>query len=426
MQITLRASISRVVLCRTMSSVNTSQVSISPIFETELTRLYEARDIEGLHDLLAYPDEGVYSTKIADLCYTNDIHSLAITLAHPKMNKHALMCPHDQATADHEGGTPLASIRTSIEIGNIEALRLVLESPFVDDDILGGSPYSLYPLILELECTPKQLECIKLVLSHPAFDPSLLEIDSPETMLSAAISTDSILLVKEVFSRYDDTVLKKLLSHDKVFGALKYNNTTARFIIDVLLEYKLLDMILTPKKWILYPIASQDSTCVLFIDMCWSEAKEHNFRFCWLAYQLYGKGVWIPNKKSLREFATNNAHNLLHLCLTYKYSHGLKALLGLCPNLDLTQLSYTEGTLFSLCCSIISKRTKRCPSFVIVEEEIEKLRLIVSRGVNPNLHPSPEQLSLSSFGWECDHLIKDAVRELCEEYSGSTTKHAST
>ena len=66
------------------------------LFESELTRLYEARDIVGLRTLLLRPNDPIMYhnqrvPKMCIACLENDVEALKLMLVHPDMTSECLL-----------------------------------------------------------------------------------------------------------------------------------------------------------------------------------------------------------------------------------------------------------------------------------------------------------------------------------------------
>jgi hypothetical protein len=405
---------------------------LDPLFESELTRLYEARDIAGLRTLLLRPNDPIMVhnqlvPKICIACLENNVEALKLMLVHPDMTSEYLLSKYP-LEADGYVSEYIGAPITECMCGNsLESLELLLASPFITRAALGKSNLSLYPI----EFADKEtLECLKCILSHRLFTPSTLDKGHRGiSSLCHLIEENNIDIIQEIFDRYDDSTIEARITEDVIdtlCTCFEWNDA-CELVKNRVYHMKALDRIITPEMWCKMDVGwlkDKDSvaktiTCPFF-PRTWKDARKCDGRFNMAVKLILGPDSM--HSARVKKYIIDNIAPIIKVCfMRCTRSRALKLIkyASIAFPAGIQTIRVDNGyNLFQWYCSVLKSQNFH-------KTFGDRLHILLKAGICPNELTSDglTYVELLTNMEVSSHTISQ-IGEICKEYSGEFTKRA--
>ena len=403
------------------------------LFESELTRLYEARDIVGLRTLLMRPNDPIMYhnqlvPKISIACLENDVEALKLMLVHPDMTSECLLSKYP-LEADGYVSEFIGSPITECMCGNsLESLELLLASPFITKASLGKSSLSLYPVEF---ADKKSLECLKLILSHRLFTPSILDKGHRHvSSLCHLIEGNNVTVIQEIFDRYDDSTIEARITEDVIdtllCTCLEWNDA-CELVKNRVYHMKALDKIVTPEVWCKMNagwLKDKDSvaktiTCPLFPNT-WKEACKYNGRFNMAVKLVLGPAPM--HSARVKKYIIDNVVSIIKVCFMRCTRNRAKRLIKYANAAfpaGIQTIRVDNGyNLFQWYCLALESQK-------LYNTFSSRLHILLKAGICPS-ELTPDGLTYVEILTNTrvnSHTIRQ-IESICKKYSGEFTKRA--
>ena len=399
------------------------------LFESELTRLYEARDIVGLRTLLMRPNDPImyYNELVPKMCIAcleNDVEALKLMLVHPDMTSECLLSRYP-LEADGYVSEYIGAPITECMCGNsLESLELLLASPFITRAALGEDSLSLYPVEF---ADKKRVEYLKRILSHRLFTPSILDKGHRGiSSLCHLIEGNNVAVIQEIFDRYDDSTIEARITEDVIdtLCTLSEWNDACELVKSRVYAMKALDRIITPELWCKMPVnwlkvASRTVISPLFPNT-WKEACECDGRFN-MAVKLV-LGLDSIRSTRVKKYIIDNIVPIIKVCFmrcSRKRANRLIKYANAAFPSGIQSIRVDNGyNLFQWYCSVLESQ-KLHKNFG------DRLHILLKAGICPS-ELTPDGLTYVEIltNMEVSTHVICQIDEICKEYSGEFTKRA--
>lgn len=405
------------------------QKVLDPLFERELDRLYEKKDISAMRELLLKPTDrtlcdGRSTPKIIAYCSNGDTRNLALTLAHPDMTSECLLSELPfEADGFENGGYIDAPIFECVVNGHVDCLELILNSQYVTSDALGDHSLSLYPLNTDIS-TSNVTQCMKLIIRHRLFDTSILcsERCRDKCTFAEYIKSDFRELIETIFDVYSDKELEKIFFDKEVILTLltvRWNDTCV-LIRAKIYEMRILDELITnllsnpsviKNNGLLKIMAGQ-----YLFPVSWDEACKYRCRVSKVLSVILHSDDSTILCEGMKETVRGHIDTVFTVCMARCSLSMLSALIEICSPETLVNHRDTSGynifQLYCMVCHIEKIKTVKA-----------KMRILLDIGINPN-DRTPLGLSCIDIpGYGCSAVV-NYLKTLCIEHSGTFTKRA--
>ena len=405
---------------------------LDSLFESELTRLYEARDIVGLRTLLMRPNDAIMYhnqlvPKICIACLENDVEALKLMLVHPDMTSECLLSNHPLDADGYVSEYIGAPIFECMCGNSLESLELLLASPFITRDALGKSDLSLYPVEF---ADKKRIECLKRILSHRLFTPSTLDKGHRGiSSLCHLIEENNTTVIQEIFDRYDDSTIEARITEDVIDTLLctcSEWNDACELVKNRVYTMKALDKIITPELWCkmsvnwLKPekVVSRTIMSPLFPNT-WKEACECDGRFNMAVKLVLGPA---PMHSARVKYIIDNIVSIIKVCFMRCTRDRAKRLIKYANAAfpaGIQTIRVDNGyNLFQWYCLALESQK-------LYDTFSSRLHILLKAGICPS-ELTPDGLTYVEILTNTrvnSHTIRQ-VESICKKYSGEFTKRA--